>query len=161
MAESEHAHDPSMSRAQLMVRELLTERQEVFVLFNQLAGTAPYPAKSNGDGGERALMLQRFCQLLVDYVATGHFGLYEAVRNEGNCQGSTWQLAEELYPQIARTTDALLRFNDKYNCTDYCDLGDDLHTALSAAGEALASRIELEDRIVGPVCDGCEECLPG
>ncbi|HEY5790267.1 MAG TPA: Rsd/AlgQ family anti-sigma factor [Gammaproteobacteria bacterium] len=160
MVDSSGASAQEPNKALHMVRELLEERKEVLVRFNELAGTTPYPAKPSGNGGERAIQLQNFCQLLVDYVASGHFGLYEALRSEGDCQDTMWNLAERIYPRISATTDTLMRFNDKYNCADFCEIGDDLGNDLSAAGEALATRIELEDQVIGPLCEGCATCLP-
>ena len=149
--------DTQLSRAQQMVRELLEERRELLVQLNRLAGTSP-GEKKRAPNPEQ---LQNFCQLLVDYAATGHFGLYESIRNDSDCQGGVWQMAGKLYPEVAATTDALLGFNDKYNCEDHCELGPDLSDDLSAVGEVLATRIELEDRITAPLCNGCEGCLPG
>ena len=146
-----------LSRAQLMVRELLEERRELLVQLNHLAGTTPGEAKHAPSGQE----LQSFCQLLVDYAATGHFGLYESIRNDSECQAGVWEMAGKLYPEVSATTDALLGFNDKYNCEDHCELGPDLSDDLSAVGEVLATRIELEDRITAPLCNGCDGCLPG
>ncbi len=146
-----------LNRSQQMMRELLEERRELLVVLNRLAGTVPGERKHAPSPQE----LQNFCQLLVDYAATGHFGLYEAIRNEGACQGEVWELAGALYPEVAATTDALLGFNDKYNCEDHCEFGPDFADDLSAVGEVLATRIELEDRIAAPLCAGCEGCLPG
>lgn len=146
-----------LSRSQQMVRELLEERRELLVQLNRLAGTSPGERKREPSPQQ----LQNFCQLLVDYAATGHFGLYETIRNDSSCQDGVWEMASKLYEEVAATTDALLGFNDKYNCEDHCDLGPDLADDLSAVGEVLATRIELEDRITGPLCDGCEGCLPG
>jgi len=39
-------------------------------------------------------------------------------------------------------------FNDKYDCEDHCDIGNDFEQDLSSLGEALATRIELEDKIL-------------
>ena len=136
--------DTSLSRSQQMVRELLEERRELLVQLNRLAGTAPGEKRRQPS----AEQLQNFCQLLVDYAATGHFGLYETIRNDSGCQDGVWEMAGKLYPEVAATTDALLVFNDKYNCEDHCDLGPDLAEDLSAVGEVLATRIELEDRII-------------
>ena len=145
-----------LSRSQLMVRELLEERMELLVRLNNLAGTTPGQSKHVATPEE----VQQFCQLLVDYAATGHFGLYETIRSDGACQTEVWEMAEKLYAEIAVTTDTLLSFNDKYNCENHCDLGASLHDDLSVVGEMLATRIELEDRITGPLCAGCEACLP-
>lgn len=156
MAAHHHTHDDGLSRAQHAVRELLAERKALLVQLNRVAGTAPGAHARKGE----PKALQAFCQLLVDYAATGHFSLYESIREDGDCQHGVWQEAERLYPEIADTTDALLAFNDKYNCEDHCAPGAELDADLSRVSEALATRIELEDRITAPVCAGCEACLP-
>jgi regulator of sigma D len=159
MEQTHHHDETSLTKSQQMVRELLAERMEMLVAYNRLAGTAPFAHADATRLERQQLALQKFCQLLMDYTATGHFGLYESLKQKGACQEEVWNLAESLFPEIASTTDQLLEFNDKYNCEDHCPIGE-LHDDLSQLGEVLAARIELEDRITEPVCSGCPECLP-
>ncbi len=134
-----------LNRSQQMMRELLEERRELLVVLNRLAGTVPGERKHTPSPQE----LQNFCQLLVDYAATGHFGLYEAIRNEGACQGVVWELAGALYPEVAATTDALLDFNDKYTSEVNClAVVDDLPADLSGLGEGLEERFQMEDLLI-------------
>lgn len=126
-----------------MVRKLTEERAEVLALFCRVAGLSPFDKTKD----KRAL-LQEFCQMLVDYVAAGHFSLYERIAAGRERRKEVAMLAEKLYPDIIETTDSVLDFNDKYDCGDHCEMGDALDDDLSKLGEILASRIELEDQLL-------------
>ena len=58
-----------------------------------------------------------------------------------------------MYPQIIKTTDMILRINDKYESMDMLNgnkyLLDLLDADLSNLGEILAERIQLEDQVIG------------
>lgn len=129
---------------QQMVAKLQAERTEVLVLFCRVAGLEPFKA----DSKPVQLLLQEFCQLLVDYIATGHFGLYERIVSGQERRKLVADLAEKLYPAIAKTTEIALDFNDKYDCEDHCEQLDQLADDLSRLGETLAARIELEDQLL-------------
>lgn len=125
-----------------MVTKLLAERQEVLVLFCKLAGLQPVPAES------READLQRFCELLVDYSAFGHFEIYERIIDGRERRQRVVDTAREVYPRIAEATEMAVEFNDKYDSADHqLDLHR-LDVDLSKLGEELAIRIEMEDRII-------------
>jgi len=128
-----------------LVEKLRNERTEMLVLFCRVAGLEPYSSHEPAGG-----MLQEFCQVLVDYVAAGHFALYERIVNQRERRAALVKLAENVYPQIAGTTDAALAFNETYAGAAAAGGGfpDSLWTDLSQLGEALAQRIELEDRLI-------------
>ncbi len=92
--------------------------------------------------------LDEFCQVLVDYIAAGHFGLYERIVEGTERRRGVADLAVELYPRIDETTQAVLAFNEKYD-SDSAQLdSESLHQELSLLGEQLTSRIEYEDQII-------------
>jgi len=129
--------------SQDLVAKLVTERTEMLATFCRLAGIEPYtPDKPVQQ------LLQEFCQILVDYVAAGHFALYERIVAGKERRREIADLAAEVYPRIATSTDVALDFNDKYDCEDHCTALDALGTDLSRLGEELAVRIELEDRLL-------------
>ena len=130
-----------------MVRKLVAERTEMLSLYCRLAGLEPYKENPGVKPAQKAL--QEFCQLLVDYVAAGHFSLYERIVNGTERRRGIAALSEELYPRIAHTTEAALTFNDKYDCDNHCEITDSFTADLSRLGEQLAQRIELEDRLIG------------
>ncbi len=126
--------------------KLVAERAEMLVLFCQTAGLQPYHKETDQKLVKQRL--QEFCQVLMDYVATGHFGLYERISAGKERRLGIGQLAIELYPRIAETTEVTVAFNDKYDCGDQCEIGDGFDRDLSILGEELAVRAELEDQLL-------------
>ena len=135
-------------RSSDVVDKLLTERMEMLSLYCRIAGVEPYASENNNNHGATQELLQEFCQVLVDYIAAGHFGLYERIINGQERRRNIAELAKNLYSRIAETTQIAVEFNDKYDCEDYCDISDDFESDLSYLGEQLALRIELEDQII-------------
>ncbi len=130
-----------------MVRKLLAERTEMFVLYCRLAGLTPYQGKPVKNNGVHEL-LQEFCQVLVDYIAAGHFSVYERIISGTERRKEVVDMAAEFYPRIAETTETALAFNDQYDTDERFELSGSFHEALSHLGEQLAARIELEDKLL-------------
>ncbi len=131
------------------VGRLLLERRDMLVLFCRVAGLDPFPHNAKVQE-----VLQEFCQVLVDYVAAAHFSLYERIVNGTERRTAVVALAHDLYPQIEMCTETAIVFNDKYDCADQCQDIAHLHADLSELGEALATRIELEDRLIAALTGG-------
>ena len=129
-----------------MVEKLSAERAEMLSLFCKVAGMEPY--KDNKATKHEPEVLKEFCQLMVDYIAAGHFSLYERIINGSERRRAISKLAEDLYPRIANTTEAALAFNDKYDTEEQRDEAPDLETDLSRLGEQLELRMELEDQLL-------------
>ncbi|MCC6135741.1 MAG: Rsd/AlgQ family anti-sigma factor [Candidatus Contendobacter sp.] len=131
-----------------LVAKLLTVRQESLVLYHKLAVLKP-----STPAGPAQHLLQRFRQTLMDYLALGPFEVYQALEDQpaDSPYRPARDLARRLYARIARTTQTALAFHDRYDG----ELSDpalaDLNQDLSRLGESLATRIELEDRIVAAV----------
>lgn len=134
--------------SQELVQKLMVERTEMLALYCQLAGLETYENGKNARAQPALELLQKFCQVLVDYIAAGHFSLYERIVNGIERRQQVATLAEKLYPRIANTTEAALDFNDKYDCGDKCEISLAFSDDLSHLGEKLASRIELEDKLI-------------
>lgn len=126
-----------------MVDKWLLERQQMLVLYCQLAGLEPYtpdkPIKK---------LLREFCQVLVDYIAFGHFEVYDRIGRGDERRSMVLEIAEEVYPRVAEVADLVVAFNDKYETQDREPRLSNLDRDLSELGEQLASRIEMEDRLV-------------
>lgn len=131
-----------------LVQKLVAERTEMLSLYCQLAGLEPYGNGKNSRARHSQELLQKFCQVLVDYIAAGHFSLYERIVNGTERRQQISALAEKLYPRIAKSTEAALDFNDKYDCGDHCEIAASFSDDLSRLGEDLAARIELEDKLL-------------
>jgi regulator of sigma D len=128
---------------QQMINKLLAERQEVLVMFCQVAGLEPYTRTKSLDN-----LLQSFCQILVDYTAFGHFEVFGRIGNGNERRVRVIQMAEEIYPAFIEATETAVNFNDKYDLSDHQLVLDHLAEDLSELGETLATRIELEDKLV-------------
>lgn len=135
---------------QKVIAKLEAERTEMLVLFCRVAGLETYSENPRHAPNAQPVqqILQEFCQVLVDYIATGHFGLYERIGNGQERRRQISDLAAELYPRIAESTQVALEFNDKYDCEDRCTNLGSLQNDLSKLGEILAQRIEWEDKLV-------------
>jgi regulator of sigma D len=131
------------SGSQELVAKLVAERTQMLVTFCQLAGIEPYTAVAPVQK-----LLQDFCQILVDYVAAGHFALYERILEGKERRQEVADIAAKIYSRIAQSTQNALDFNDKYDCGDHCTQLDSLSQDLSRLGEDLALRIELEDQLL-------------
>lgn len=126
-----------------IIQKLLAERQDVLVMFCELAGLEAKQDRS----GEEAL-LQRFCELLVDYSAFAHFEIYERIIDGRERRSRVVEVARQVYPRIAEASEIAVEFNDRYDAADHeLDMGG-LGADLSQLGEELAVRIEMEDRII-------------
>ena len=133
-------------RTQELANKLIAERTEMLATFCRLAGIEPYTPKPPVQK-----LLQQFCQILVDYIAAGHFALYERISEGKERRREVREVAERVYPRIMKSTDAALDFNDKYDCEDHCTALESLASDLSHLGEDLATRIELEDQLLATI----------
>ena len=129
--------------SQDLVAKLIKERTEMLVTFCRLAGIEPYTVEKSVQK-----LIQEFCQILVDYVAAGHFALYERILEGKERRQEVAAIAGNIYTRIAQSTQNALDFNDKYDCGDHCTELESLSQDLSRLGEDLAMRIELEDRLL-------------
>lgn len=142
--------DPVHSKALPdLIGKLLTERQEMLVLFNRLAEYKTFTRSAPAQA-----VLQRFCQVLMDYIALGHFEVYQCIEegtgNTERCR-KIKEMARDLYPRIAATTQTAVDFNDRYDSGNRVDVVKGLSGDLSRLGEQLATRVELEDRLIAAI----------
>jgi regulator of sigma D len=126
-----------------IVEKLLSERQEMLVLFCRVAGLEPYSS-------EKATLdlLQDFCQVLVDYSAFGHFEIYQRIVEGDERREQVIEAAEAAYDSIAEASELAVAFNDRYDAADHTINLGHLSSDMSLLGEELAMRIEMEDRII-------------
>ena len=129
--------------AQTKHNTLLESRTITLTLYSQLANFRPFKPDQ-----EIQLALQEFCEALVDYTASAHFQLYRFIDEGTERRQNVVELAENVYPKIADTTQKILDFNEKYDCEDHCNNLSQLDQDMSALGELLADRILYEDQII-------------
>ncbi len=123
----------------------LRERQELIVRYCHLTSLEEF-----GDVEEVDRSFTEFCQILLDYVSAGHFEVYEQLLSEAKeFNDGGVDLANKLYPEIQKTTEAALDFNDRFdNTPEEAEELRELIPVLSRLGEQLEERFELEDTLI-------------
>ena len=126
----------------------LQQRQELIVEFCTVSGVHELGTDSPQDPSEG---LQRFCELMVDYISAGHFEVYDHLIQESEDFGDSTalELAKKVYPQISQTTERALAFNDSLEAMiNHEPDSPSLARELSTIGETLVTRFELEDQMI-------------
>lgn len=126
------------------IHALVESRTETLAKLTELASRQPFTPTHH----DTQLLLQYFCESLIDYTSCAHFQLYRHIEENKERRQSVANFASEVYPRIAGFTQDILEFNDKYDCEDHCENLGKLAEDLSSLGEILADRIELEDQII-------------
>lgn len=135
--------------AKTKLSTLMESRTETLALFNQLAGLRPFQPDQ-----EIQLALQEFCEALVDYTASAHFQLYRFIDEGTERRAKVLDIAKQVYPSIADTTQHILDFNEKYDCEEHCNDLSELDHDMSRLGEVLADRILYEDQVIAAISSG-------
>lgn len=136
---------PNIDRRQQsrhLVDELKKERQEVWSMYCHVAELKPFSPQQKVQ-----LKLNEFSQLLVDYISLGHFGIYDRLVTGDERRAGVLNMAEQIYPELSKTTDVAIAFNDKYEDVEESLNLESLEHDLSYLGENLAIRIDLEDKL--------------
>lgn len=143
MPEHVSASTSERPRSRKLIEDMLQQRQQMLVLLWELSKLDF--AKVDQNIRET---LEEFQEILVDYIATGHFGLYQRISEGTERRQSVLETAREIYPRITKTTDVAVEFTDKYEALDAPVIEARLTTDLSTLAEEIATRIELEDRLI-------------
>ena len=126
---------------------LVESRTDALALLSELASKQPFKTEH-----DTQLLLQNFCESLIDYTASAHFQLYRHIDENKERRVAAREVAEDIYPRISEITQSFLDFNDNYDCEDHCDNLTELASDLSQLGELLADRIDLEDKLIAVLC---------
>lgn len=122
---------------------LLGARKETLSLYSELAGLRPFKEED-----DVVVVLQEFCESLMDYTASAHFQLYRFLEDGSERRTNVRNVAEKIYPNISDTTEQFLDFNDKYETDQKGQHFSSLDNDLSSLGEILADRILYEDQVI-------------
>ncbi len=126
-----------------MIEELLKERQHMWSLYCQFA-----LKDENTDDISVEPEVRSFCQVLIEYISIGHFGIYQRIAEGNERRQNVIKVAQDVYPRLVELTNHAVAFNDKYEKLRDEAMKKELTTDLSALGESLANRIELEDQLI-------------
>lgn len=130
-----------------LIESMLNERAQLLTLLLQVDGLTHEELEDFDKE-----LFEEFCQVLVDYIAAGHFGLYQRIIEGNERRAKIAELAEKSYPDIERSTEIALTFNEKYDPEKDNDIDTrELHKELSQLAESIANRIELEDEIISHI----------
>ena len=120
----------------------LNARQELIVLYCSVNGVNDF----HEDKRPIANKLKEMCQILVDYVSTGHFEVYDQLVQEGlEFDDGSIELAKNIIPELEKNTQVCLDFND--DCENLSSISQ-LQSSLSELGESLEERFSLEDKLI-------------
>ena len=143
MADQRKPKHERRSQTTDLVDHMLVERNQLLALLLQTSEIrAETPSETDYD------LLNEFCQVLVDYTAAGHFGLYERIVKKQERRKEVADLAMQFLHRIDETTEIALSFNEQYDPEKKATDLSRLHEDLSRLIGALTSRIELEDQLI-------------
>ena len=143
MTQAIEQDDNPRLRTRKRIDDLLQQRQRMLVLLWELSKLDP-----NQIDGTTKDVLDDFLETLVDYIASGHFGLYRRISEGKERRFPVVETAKEIYPRISQTTDTAIDFTDRYEAADDGRLRSQLTEDLSTLGGEVTTRIELEDRLI-------------
>ena len=131
-------------RAGKLIKELQTERQQVWSLYCKIADLKPF-----SPGKKFQPVLTEFSQMLIDYISLGHFGVFQRIFEGNERRNAVLDVVKDVYTEFLGITDIALNFDDKYtkNLEDEKLFSGSLEKDLSFLGENLARRIDLEDQL--------------
>jgi len=129
--------------SQGQIEHMLKERNQLLSLLLLVSSDS-----SEGKPEQLGVDLEEFIQVLVDYIAAGHFGLYERIAQGKERRKTVKELAMEIYPRIEQSTQIALAFDEKYNSENKNRQLNNFPEDVSMLGEELTTRIELEDQLI-------------
>lgn len=133
-------------QARKLIQHMLDERRQLLALMLEVSSRKPNPPDPD--------LLDEFSQMLVDYIAAGHFGLYQRIVEGKERRRKVQDLAVDVYSRIGETTRSALDFNEKYESGKRRPSADIFYADLSSLGEILTARIEFEDQLIRTLIEG-------
>jgi len=127
-----------------MIDKWLNDRQSLIVRFCNLSASRPLSAEE-----PLGPNLQALCESLIDYCSAGHFEIYDQLMAEAReFDDGSISLADELMPRLEELTGKCVDFNDTYDKHCTLDQLAQLPTDLSALGEVMEERFQIEDQLI-------------
>ena len=143
MSKAKKADAKSRPQSRKLIDNMLAERQQMLVLLWELS-------KLDSPTVDQPMLdaLEEFQQILVDYIAAGHFGLYQRIVEGNERRQPVLDTAREIYTRIEQSTDLAVEFTERYSGAETLTIREKLMKDLSQLAEELSTRIELEDRLI-------------
>ena len=131
------------------IKALREQRQNTLSTFCSMTGVTN-PEQTSGELADIApAALQEFLNHMVDYLAMGHFTIYQRIVEGKERRGVVQEASQRVYASIGETTDVMVEFNDKYEHFDGSESDQQsLKDDLSKLGEMLTIRGDLEDELL-------------
>ncbi|HLB30690.1 MAG TPA: Rsd/AlgQ family anti-sigma factor [Gammaproteobacteria bacterium] len=145
MAGGEASTTERRGQARKLIERMLDERRRLLSLLLEVSSRKPNPPDQD--------LLDEFSQMLMDYIAAGHFGLYQRIIEGKERRRMVQDIAVKVYSMIEETTRVALEFNEKYTPEKTPSPGS-FYTDLSSLGESLTTRIEHEDQLIRTIMSG-------
>lgn len=130
------------------INEMIKSRQNLVVAYMELL-TKLHSNSSFAHSDELKAKITSFCEDIIDYVSHGHFDLYpKIIALIENASGRSLSIAHRVLPKIEKTTDFLMRFNDRYSEASENEDYKSLISDLENVGSFLEQRFKNEDRLI-------------
>lgn len=133
-------------RMETVVQAWLKERQHLLYLLCAVQGIRGLTANQFPVHHR----LRQLCQVLIDYISTGYFEVYQQLAREArSLDKGDARLVEHILQQLEDSTDEALAFNEDFDSQDnIAQLLDQLPARLSQLLEKLEERFALEDQLI-------------
>ena len=122
MASSTSAALAQWQRIEALVQAWLDERQQLIVLLCTMQGLKGLSTPQPYDNPQPMhRQVQRFCQLLMDYISAGYFEVYRELVNEArHFHRENPALTRQIMQKLDSSTDAALAFNEDFEHPNQC-----------------------------------------
>ena len=133
-------------RIEGLVQEWPRERQQLLALLCNGRGIRGITVKQRPIEDR----IQRFCEVLMDYISAGYFEVYRELAREARyLTGDHAALAMSIIRRLEDSTDEALAFNEDFDSAEHIQArGDLLPQRLSRLLEKLEERFALEDQLI-------------
>ena len=148
---AKHLSD-ARSTTRKLIDDMLKQRQQMLVSLWELTKLDLHQVDDSAKE-----MVNDFMTILVDYIAAGHFGLYQRITEGSERRSRVVETAKEIYPQIAATTEIAVNFSERFENTDEKVMNGHLAQELSRLAEQITTRIELEDQLIDAMLGSDEQ----
>ena len=141
MTTNEGSSGERRGRTRDLIDRLLEERRELLSLLVDSSSS------NSSVEAENAGQLKQFCETLVDYIAAGHFGLYQRLSEGTERRNRVVEIAHQVYPEIESITHFAVTFSDECDANQY-QRTEQIMSNFSKLAERLSTRFELEDKVI-------------